>query len=253
MTTVSDCSRLYRAHYTCCELLRDRGYALMMMMIDRSAVAEIEDVDNKNEDPVQQQRDDGNSNSRASTDGRGREAHGGYESLDAFCAAYSDDQQQQVQRDHLTLLARRVEPPHDRIFVFFANDPKVGVQPIRQYQARMTDEKVRRAILVVQDSVTAFAKKELASIAPQFVIEVFAERELLFNATHSDLVPPHTLLSKAQKQKLLDDWKVKEAQLPRINQSDPIARYYGYRRGQVCKIVRRSETAGRYVTYRITI
>ena len=169
---------------------------------------------------------------------------------DSFTEEFGED----PRRDALTLQFDLREDPTQHIFVFFPDDEKVGVKTIKEYAKRMKDEQVNRAIIVVQQSLTPFARQSLLECqAQKFYIEQFQEAELLVNITDHVLVPEHILLSDEQKRVLLDRYKVKETQLPRIQMHDPVARYFGMRRGQVVRIIRPSETAGRYVTYRLCV
>jgi DNA-directed RNA polymerases I, II, and III subunit RPABC1 len=122
---------------------------------------------------------------------------------------------------------------------------------MKQFVHTLDDQKFGAGILIYTTSLTSQAGKIIQTIAGQFRIEAFPESELLVNITYHELVPRHIVMTLEEKKELLVRYRLKETQLPRIQIADPVARYYGLRRGQVVKIIRKSETAGRYASYRI--
>ena len=154
-------------------------------------------------------------------------------------------------RENLTILVEKADEDTNQLFVFFPEDDRLGVKPIKTYLDRMKAENVLNAIIILRSDITPYAKQALQEMSDQFRIEHFREAELLVDITKHQLVPIHQVLTPNEKSALLKRYRLKENQLPRIQPNDPIARFYGMRRGQVVKIIRPSETAGRYVTYRI--
>lgn len=158
------------------------------------------------------------------------------------------------QRSRMPIVTCRKDDPNSKIIVFFADETKkTGVKPLRELTERMNEKSIQRAILVTQNTLTPFAKDAINESAPRHIIENFLDTELLVNITKHELVPKHIPLTFEEKRHLLQRYKIRETKLPKIQSRDAVCRYLGLSKGQVVKIIRPSETAGKYVTYRLVI
>ena len=85
-------------------------------------------------------------------------------------------------------------------------------------------------------------------------VQFFDVRELQYNVTKHSLVPRHELLSEEQVEQLLTRLQLRSRSLlPRIDSSDPVARYLGLRPGNVVRISSASPSAGTYTRLRVCV
>ena len=145
-------------------------------------------------------------------------------------------------------------PECGTIWVEFCSEKgSIGVSVMKKFVTHCSDNKFKAGIFITSVPLSAQARKVMSVTSQYTQVECFLEEDLLVNITHHELVPKHVLLSKEEKAALLKRYRLKETQLPRILSKDPIARYLGLKRGQVVKIIRVSETAGRYASYRLCV
>jgi len=149
-------------------------------------------------------------------------------------------------------------PKIGNLWIEFNQDENVGTKQIRDFLNTVVAHNHYSGILICAKPVSSTALKMMRGSAllegsPPGGMEVFVEQDLLVNITKHELVPKHVLLSQEEKKQLLQRYRLKETQLPRIQVTDPVAKYLGLKRGSVVKIIRKSETAGRYASYRWAI
>ena len=84
-------------------------------------------------------------------------------------------------------------------------------------------------------------------------LEIFTIDELLVNIIDHHLVPKHRLLNNNEKDKFLEEYDIKSKNLPRIYVTDPIARYYNAKIGDIMEIERYTPNSGKSIIYRTVV
>ena len=129
---------------------------------------------------------------------------------------------------------------------FGKNDLKNLVQKVMNtYQ----NENIK-IILVLREKENSAVAKELAKDAYKN-IEIFLKKNLITNITHHEYQPRFVLLTKEQEDEVLEKYVTTKSKLPKLLQSDPVAKYYGMKHDQICMIIRKSPEVGEYISYRV--
>lgn len=89
-------------------------------------------------------------------------------SKESFKVKYGEE----PRRDDLTVFVSKKDDPTDHIFVFFIEEPKVGVKSIKTVAEKMRSDGVSRSMIVIQEKITPFAKQSLTEMQPKYLIEV---------------------------------------------------------------------------------
>ena len=147
---------------------------------------------------------------------------------------------------------------NDHIFQIFVNNslriiyylstksPKLTTIETFISKLNNTDE-IKEIILITKD--------KLNMIINNWDVQMFSIKELLFNVTKHELVPKHELISDESKiNELVEKYNLKsKLQFPIIVKTDPIAKYFNIKSGQLMKITRISPSAGEVIVYRCCV
>jgi DNA-directed RNA polymerase subunit H (RpoH/RPB5) len=101
--------------------------------------------------------------------------------------------------------------------------------------------------------VTSLSKKAYKQFDEYPQTEIFQEIELMVNILEHDLQPKFRLLNKKEVEEYFNTFQNKKREMPRILDSDPVARYFGAKNGSILEITRPSVTTIDAITYRIVV
>ena len=141
-----------------------------------------------------------------------------------------------------------------KIYVYFHNEvknySKNDLKNIMQKLINEYQDSNINLILILREKENSAISKELTKDSYKNV-EIFLKKNMIFNITKNEYVPKHILLNNEEEKELLDKYNTTKGKLPKISKTDPIAKSYGMKSDQICKIIRKSPEVGEYLYYRL--
>lgn len=91
-------------------------------------------------------------------------------------------------------------------------------------------------------------------VSKGYFVQIFGLENFLFNVSKHQFVPKHSIVSKEEINKLMEEYNLKNIKnLPTIKWQDPQAKYIGLKPKMIVKIISFSAITGETVKYRLCI
>ena len=141
-----------------------------------------------------------------------------------------------------------------KAYVYFHNEnktiPKADLKNLLNKTIETYQDEDIKLIIILKEKGNGSIFKEITKDIYKNV-EIFMNKNMIINITHHEFVPKHTILTEDEEIEVLDKYSTTKNKLPKILKNDPIAKYYGMKPNQICKIIRKSPEVGDYIYYRL--
>ncbi len=125
----------------------------------------------------------------------------------------------------------------------------IGIRYVNQLSKKVESQGFDGGVIISNGKYTYSARSNAGKKGVELIPTAFPS----FNIFEHYLVPRHEILSPKEKEEVLKKYRVQPSQFPLIKTSDPIVKVIGAQFGDLIKIVRKSQTAGEYVSYRYVV
>ncbi len=131
---------------------------------------------------------------------------------------------------------------------FGKNDLKALVQKII---TNYDDSNIKIVVLLKDKEKTSIIKEKNKPLYKN--VEFFEQKVMTFKIMDHIYQPKFIILSESEVEELIEKYKTPISKFPTMSVNDPVAKYYGVKKGQVFKILRIDPEVGFGIGYRVVV
>lgn len=176
-------------------------------------------------------------------------AHTLEEKRAALIIKYRNFNVDSVEKEEDRLIYRLSRGDEKYLMHILMDKKTVGIAFIRELRDQVQATDVTGGIIVADGKYTYSAR----SNAPDMSIELVPKSLPTFDVFEHAYVPRHEILTEEEKKEVNEKFHAEPFQFPWIRNTDPISIILGARPGDVLRVTHKSETAGRYLSYRYVV